>query len=174
MTRRPPAPIRTARFTLIPGSRSLSRAAARDRAELADLLDATVPPGWPSRELDAALPVYAQQLENDPASVGWGLWFIVDEKRRSLVGDVGFKGKPDAYGRVEIGYGIAPAFRGRGYASEAATALVSWAFSQRDVRCISAECLADNEPSVRVLEKIGMDVVDKEGNMLKWELMRSS
>ncbi len=45
-----------------------------------------------------------------------------------MIGNAGFKGPADSTGTVEIAYGITPGFEGHGYATEAATALVAFAF----------------------------------------------
>jgi RimJ/RimL family protein N-acetyltransferase len=46
-------------------------------------------------------------------------------------------------------------FRNRGYATEAAKALVEWAFEQPGVKRITAHCDQDNVASHRVVEKAG-------------------
>jgi RimJ/RimL family protein N-acetyltransferase len=63
--------------------------------------------------------------------------------------------EPDADGAVEIGYTIFPSGRGRGYATEAVTALVEWAASSSQVRAMLATVARGNEASVRVLERVG-------------------
>ncbi len=47
-------------------------------------------------------------------------------------------------------------FRNRGYATEAARALVEWAFKQPGVARITAHCDQDNVASRRVVEKAGL------------------
>ncbi len=168
------APLHTERLDLVPASLEALRAAAVDRDALARLLDVDVAEGWPSSELDEALPSYIAELQRGTATPGWGLWLLIDRDERVLVGDVGFKGRPNSRGEVEIGYGIAPAYRRRGYASEASRTLCDWAFSQPEVARIVAECLPENVPSVRVLQRLGMRQTHKEGKMLKWELSRPS
>ena len=74
---------------------------------------------------------------------------------------------------VEIGYGITPSYRRQGYASEAARAMIAWAFSCPDVKRVTAECLEDNTGSIRVLENAGMQRTGQEGDMLRWEKCRS-
>lgn len=71
---------------------------------------------------------------------------------------------------VEIGYGIIPSAQGKGYATEAVQRLVEWALSNRNVTMIVAECLDDNVPSIRVLEKLQMKRIGSENNMLYWHL----
>jgi RimJ/RimL family protein N-acetyltransferase len=57
---------------------------------------------------------------------------------------------------AELGYIFDPAYGGKGYATEAVTAMVEHAFDRLGVRRITAGCFADNLSSVRILEKIGM------------------
>ncbi|GII80580.1 N-acetyltransferase [Sphaerisporangium rufum] len=57
---------------------------------------------------------------------------------------------------AELGYIFDPAYGGHGYATEAVTAMVAYAFDRLGVRRITAGCFADNLPSVRLLEKVGM------------------
>lgn len=58
--------------------------------------------------------------------------------------------------QAELGYIFDPAYGGHGYATEAVTAMVAYAFDQLGVRRITAGCFADNLASVRILEKVGM------------------
>ena len=44
---------------------------------------------------------------------------------------------------------------GRGYAAEAVSAMVGWAFKQPGVKCVTAETEADNIASQKVLSKAG-------------------
>lgn len=57
---------------------------------------------------------------------------------------------------AELGWTIDPAHAGRGYASEAARALLGVAFDVVGVRRVVAHAFADNAPSVRIMEKLGM------------------
>jgi RimJ/RimL family protein N-acetyltransferase len=57
---------------------------------------------------------------------------------------------------AQLGYIFDPAYGGNGYATEAVSAMVAYAFDQLGLRRITAGCFADNLASVRVLEKVGM------------------
>ena len=67
--------------------------------------------------------------------------------------------------KAEIGYLIARSLWGQGYASEAARALVDWAFAQPDIFRVWATCDAENLASARVLEKAGLVF---EGRIQRW------
>lgn len=57
---------------------------------------------------------------------------------------------------ADIGYELAPDYWGRGYATEAARAIVAFGFTELHLHRISAWCIADNTGSVHVLEKVGL------------------
>jgi RimJ/RimL family protein N-acetyltransferase len=59
-------------------------------------------------------------------------------------------------GQAELGYRLSPAYWGRGYASEAARALVDFGFSTIGLHRVCALCHPDNSSSQRVMQKVGM------------------
>lgn len=67
-------------------------------------------------------------------------------------------GQPGMPPRTEahLGYIFDPAHGGHGYATEAVSAMVAYAFDRLGIRRITAGCFADNLASVRILEKVGM------------------
>jgi RimJ/RimL family protein N-acetyltransferase len=63
----------------------------------------------------------------------------------------------DRAGRdAEIGWCVSPDHQGHGYATEAAAALVRLAFDGLGVRRVTAAAFADNLPSLRIMERLGM------------------
>ncbi|NLD50700.1 MAG: GNAT family N-acetyltransferase, partial [Clostridiaceae bacterium] len=81
---------------------------------------------------------------------------FIEKADRSIVGDGGFKGDPNENGEIDIGYGIVKSKRRKGYGFEAVSELIRWGFTNSNVRCITADCLNDNEASIKLLEKLGM------------------
>ena len=78
---------------------------------------------------------------------------------------------------MEIAYGIDPAHQGKGYATEAAEALVLFAFGDDRVRLVRAHTLPEANASTRVLTKCGFrrtgEVVDPEDGLVwRWEKRR--
>lgn len=57
---------------------------------------------------------------------------------------------------AEFGFFLHPRHWGRGYATEAAQAIVAWALSQPLIGRVWATCDAENHASVQVLEKLGL------------------
>lgn len=56
----------------------------------------------------------------------------------------------------EIGWVFNPDFHSKGYASEAAYAILKYAFEELKLHRVIATCQPENIPSYRVMEKIGM------------------
>ena len=112
---------------------------------------------------------HLKKLEEDPSILYWGPWLALLKSDSTVIGDLGFKGKPDDKSSVEIGYGLLEEYWRKGYATEAVAALMEWAWKQDEVRKIKAETLRDNPGSIRVLEKLGMTVVIKSDEMIYWE-----
>jgi len=102
-----------------------------------------------------------------------GFW-VVEKSAGEIVGGAGFKGAPDADGMVEIAYGIVPSREGRGYATEAALALIHFAANDPRVQLIRAHTRPEANASTRVLRKCGFvhigEIIDPEdGPVWRWE-----
>ncbi|MGP4075095.1 GNAT family N-acetyltransferase [Halobacillus sp. K22] len=124
---------------------------------------------WPHNGLKAIMPIYAEKLEHDEKELGFGPWIIMDATGDHVVGDIGFKGKPDDNGIVEIGYHIVNSERNAGYASEAVAHLCTWAFSHPEVKRVEAECDQGNIASQKVLINNGFLHTGKKGEILHFK-----
>jgi ribosomal-protein-alanine N-acetyltransferase len=74
---------------------------------------------------------------------------------------------------------VAPSYQGNGYATEAASALVDYAFNSDGVKTVRAHTLPEFNGSTRVLEKCGFkrigEIVDLENNLVwRWERKRDA
>jgi ribosomal-protein-alanine N-acetyltransferase len=153
---------------------------AGNRREFERLLGATAPdPLEPPPETDDVLEWFRATLTNDPAIAPWFFRWIVDKRERRLVGSAGFSGYPDEQGVILCGYGIYPADEGKGYASEAAAALVRWALEQDGVRTVRATIPTWHIASQRVSAKAGLTYrndmpSDEYGTLQVWELDREA
>ncbi len=77
-----------------------------------------------------------------------------------MVGHAGFHGPPGVNGlrkreAVELGYTVFPPFRGRGYATEAASALLAWARKEHGVSRFVASVAPGNDPPLAIVRKLG-------------------
>jgi ribosomal-protein-alanine N-acetyltransferase len=111
--------------------------------------------------------------ETDPWRFGFGVIHKIDNV---LIGLCGFPGPPDSDGFAEIAYGIAPAYQGKGYATEVAKALIDFASLDARVKRLCAHTLAQINASTRVLEKCGFrkvgEAIDPENNLPIWRWER--
>ena len=154
-------PPRTKRLRLVPCTVEEIRAEiekmdARERAQLSQ--------DWLARVRVAATV--------DPWVLGF---FLVHDASGVVIGRCGFKGPPDTDGMVEIAYGIEPEHQNNGYATEAAAALVQYAFASPDVRVVRAHTLEQANASARVLAKcefrsVGQVVEPEDGLVWRWEI----
>ncbi len=96
-------------------------------------------------------------------------WQIVDRASERIVGEIGFKGMPDGFGCVEIGYQTHHEYQNRGYMSEAMSLLLEWASGQSGVESVTARVRRDNAASQRVLTKLGFACIEC-GAEERWSL----
>lgn len=123
-------------------------------------------------EIGPHITMFLEKLREDSTQFGWGVWLVINKENNTIIGDIGFKGKPNSENTVEVGYGIIPSAQNKGYATEAVKEIINWAFTNDDVDKVVAECLHDNIPSIKVLEKLNMNKIGTVNDMLKWELKK--
>lgn len=92
--------------------------------------------------------------EDDFARAGFGLW-LLSERDRALVGVCGLRSVEDT-GEIEILYSVDPARWGSGLATEAASAVLTFAFDVLGLPRVLGGIDEPNVASGRVLEKLGM------------------
>jgi RimJ/RimL family protein N-acetyltransferase len=161
--------LETERLKLLAVTAKLARAFA-DLEAAERFLGVAIPDGWPDSEFTGLLKVYGPWIAEDPERLGYGPWLLVARDEDSVVGSAGFMGTLPQNGAIELGYGVHPDYRNRGYATEASRALIGWGLSQRSVERVVAKCDPENAPSVRVLEKAGLKRHGKDlTGMLLWE-----
>jgi ribosomal-protein-alanine N-acetyltransferase len=95
-----------------------------------------------------------EDSSRDFAAAGYGLWLIQEQDRAELVGTAGLRPLEDL--GLEIFYSLAPRSRGRGYATEAARAVVEHALDTLGLPEVLAEVDEGNTASIRVIERLGL------------------
>lgn len=93
-------------------------------------------------------------VQNPKARLWYTAWNIMLRSDRTAIGSACFKG-PAQNHSVEIGYGLDEPYWGNGYATEAAEAMINWAYSNEGVYFVEAETEPENTASKKVLEKLG-------------------
>jgi ribosomal-protein-alanine N-acetyltransferase len=81
---------------------------------------------------------------------------VVERATNLVVGSINLKGPPDGDGDVEIGWGVAEAWRRRGFAAEAASGVIEWALGQTGAKSLSATIADDNVASQNLAAKLRM------------------
>jgi RimJ/RimL family protein N-acetyltransferase len=107
------------------------------------------------RTMDAAVRYILQGPVESYARHGFGFWLVELKESGTPAGICGLV-KRDALAGVDIGYAFLPRFCSRGYASEAAAAVMSYARDALGLGRVLAIVNPDNAGSIRVLEKIGL------------------
>ncbi|MEU8525761.1 MULTISPECIES: GNAT family N-acetyltransferase [Streptomyces] len=94
-----------------------------------------------------------EYARRDPTRPGWFPYAIELKEDERLVGDIAVNRHPGG-AKAELGFSIARARQGQGYASEAVRGVLAELFAQ-GLRTAVAECDVRNTPSARLLERLG-------------------
>ena len=130
--------------------------------------------GWPGPVFLEFLPYLRDVVESQGGvGNGFGPWIVMDRYTRHVVGAVGFSGDPDENGHLTIGLGMLKNERRKGYAFEAMSILIEWAFSHASVFELEAECLLSNTAAVKFLIKLGFAETGRSGNIIRWRRLPS-
>jgi len=159
-----PTSARLALVSLAPAC--LAACLAGDAAEASRTLGAAIAP-----EFMAERWLIELRLGDLRAHPGWQPWLLRAVLLRAtgeMIGHIGFHTAPApdylaelAPGGVEMGYTIYPAHQRRGYATEAATALMAWAEQQGQRRFVLS-ISPGNEPSQRIARRLGFAKVGEQ------------
>lgn len=119
--------------------------------------------GWERTDPDGVRAEIREMSGRSPGSPGGWVQLSVEQRDGNdlLVGDVGLSPAEDEPGVIKVGYTVAPPFQGRGYATEAIGALVTYAFDTLGAEVVRAYASAENVASLRVAEKVGMRLIER-------------
>ena len=160
---------------LVPATLPLLNALSEDRTLFGALIGSPVPDGWP--EFPEAIDFTVEHLQNAPeAKHAWSMQFFLDHATGRLLGSGGFAARP-VDRAVEIGYEVAPEFRGRGFGTAAAQALIERAVASGEVDHVIAHTRPGRNASTGVLVSLGFEhVADQEdsevGTVWEWRWAR--
>jgi RimJ/RimL family protein N-acetyltransferase len=121
------------------------------------LVGARLLTGWlDDPDVRAGLTIHQAALRADPTEVPWRIRLMVLRDERLVIGSIDMKGPPGPAGTVDMGWGVEPTHRGRGFATEAARAVLAWLVAQPEVRRVTARIQPENLPSVAVARRLGL------------------
>ena len=94
------------------------------------------------------------------AALGFGYWVVEEKASGRIVGEIGFSElkreiEPSFEGIPEAGWVLAPWAHGKGFATEAVTAVVAWGEAHLGARTTTCIVSPENTASIRVAEKCG-------------------
>jgi ribosomal-protein-alanine N-acetyltransferase len=152
------------------------------REEAAEALGIEVPAEFPSDGERGFLGLRLRQMSEDERFRTWCPHAIV--LGGQMIGHAGYHGppginsnnEPDA---VEFGYRIFPPYRGRGYATQAATMLMDQAEGRAGIRHFVLSVGPHNAPSLAIVRKLGFTQTgermdEEDGLELVFELRRDA
>jgi RimJ/RimL family protein N-acetyltransferase len=96
----------------------------------------------------------ATQVVEQPEDLPWVTGVLVDEDTGDVVGGAGFHAAPDADGMVEVGYGVDPEFRRRGYARAALLLMIDRARADASVHVFRVTVSPDNAASLGLVAQL--------------------
>lgn len=117
----------------------------------------------------------AVQAVQTPVDLPWITGVLWDDDEQVAVGQSGFHAAPDDDGMVEVGYGVDPAYRRRGYARAALELAIERSRSEPAVRTLRATISPDNEASLALIRQFpfvhnGQQWDEEDGFELIYEL----
>lgn len=107
-------------------------------------------PGSPI-DLDTAKRMAGERAKGDD------FYAVELRAEKKVIGHLSFQHiEPKEWMTWEVGYIFHPTYQGKGYATEAARALIAYAFEDLQAHRVIAQCNPENTASGRLLERIGM------------------
>ncbi|MGZ4451210.1 MAG: GNAT family N-acetyltransferase [Nocardioides sp.] len=97
----------------------------------------------------------SRQAVESPQDLPWVTGVVWDDGEGRSVGKAGYHAAPSPDGMVEVGYGIDPQHRRRGYARAALAALLERARREPDVRVVRASISPGNAASLALVSQYG-------------------
>jgi RimJ/RimL family protein N-acetyltransferase len=150
----PDWPLETSRLTLRPfveGDFDAVYAMRSDPEVALYTYQGPLSPDETRSRLERSIALSAWNAEGDWLSVA-----AVERESGLVVGDMAFHWVSERDRTAEIGFVFDPRHQGRGFATEAAAALLHWAFTEAGFHRVIGRTEARNAASARVLEKLGM------------------
>lgn len=92
---------------------------------------------------------------SDYVKYGYGRWATFLKEEMQFIGWAGLAYLPE-FDEIDLGYRFSPQYWGKGYATEASRAILTYGFDALKLERIIAIAMKGNGASIRVMEKVGM------------------
>jgi [ribosomal protein S5]-alanine N-acetyltransferase len=83
------------------------------------------------------------------------MWAVVEKSSENVIGNVSINIPYEALQIGELAYLLGSKWYGKGYATEAVTAVLQYMFVYKDLHLIEAKYNENNSPSAKLLKKLG-------------------
>ena len=98
-----------------------------------------------------------EAIQNSETFFQTQFWWIIQHKKEgTFLGETGMNRSFSNPKNAELFYSLLPAYWGNGFAEEAVTTILNFAFSELGLQRITADVRIENKASIRLLEKLGM------------------
>lgn len=121
--------------------------------------DARVMKYFPAPLTEEETVAFYDRVQDEFCRAEWGLYAVELKESGQFIGFVGLHEigfEADFTPGIEIGWRLAAGFHNRGYATEAAKAVLQLAKSH-GIKCVYSFTANINKPSERVMQKLGME-----------------
>jgi len=154
---------------------ALAALAAGDLAAATELTALPLTPYLVSEDRIGVWRRRATQVVEHPEDQPWVTGLLIDEDTGEVVGAGGFHAAPDEHGMVEVGYGVDPAYRRRGYARAALMQMIDRARADESVHVFRVTVSPTNTASLGLVSQlpfleVGEQWDDEDGLELIFEL----
>jgi len=112
---------------------------------------------------------YLAKVLDRYAGTSMGMWPTIERESGDLVGAVLLKPLPE-HTEIEVGWHLARAHWGKGYATESARAAIDYGFDQLGLSTIYAVVIPENTRSVAVARRLGMEELGRSSEYYGLEL----
>jgi RimJ/RimL family protein N-acetyltransferase len=160
-------PLITPRLRLEPVTPELAAAARAGGQVFAEHIGADVPADWRNASLRMLARTPGASWDGQTAPIRA---VAIHREEGCVIGDVRFEPVPLEPKLVELGYSIAVGWRRRGYALEAAGAVLDWLFDEGGAKAAIAGCERGNLASVKTLRKLGFWLDGSAGSAFWWTI----
>ncbi|WP_158800173.1 GNAT family N-acetyltransferase [Pedobacter sp. L105] len=97
-----------------------------------------------------------QMLIDEEKETGWVMFALELKDTHQMIGEVGIYISPDDKSTSDLGWSVFKDEQGKGYAAEAASALLDYAFKLRRLNRVTASCVSTNTASLQLMKRLGM------------------
>lgn len=107
--------------------------------------------------------ILASYFRNMYGIYGYGIWSVIEKESGKLIGRAGIEnGEKDQKGILELGYLIGKQWRRKGYAYEAAKAVIRYAQENTTEEKMYMRIHRENIPSLKLAQKLGFEKISEE------------